>query len=175
MPTQRKLGRPTDQRRAMLKGLVTSLIQHGRIETTETRAKEVASIAEKLITLAVKECDNFSSKTMTVSAPVKDSKGYKSYKTVKSKNGREYQVVERETKQDLRPVDAPSRLAARRSMMNWVYRIHDEKGNPISLTNKLMNEIGPKFKDVKGGYTRIYKLGGRRGDGAPVAVLELTK
>lgn len=60
MPTHRKLGRPTDQRKAMLKGLVTSLIQHGRIETTETRALEVRSIAEKLIAMAVRECDNFS-------------------------------------------------------------------------------------------------------------------
>lgn len=175
MPTQRKLGRPTDQRKAMLKGLVTSLILHGRIETTETRAREVANIAEKLITLAARECDNFTSKTVTVSAPVVDSKGYKSYKSVTSKNGNKYQVVERAKKEELRQVDAPTRLAARRNMMNWVYRVHDEKGKVISLTNKLMDEIGPKFKGVKGGYTRTYKLGVRRGDGAPVVVLELTK
>jgi large subunit ribosomal protein L17 len=175
MPTQRKLGRPTDQRKAMLKGLVTSLIHYGKIETTETRAKEVKNIAEKLITLAVTECDNFTSKSVTVSAPVTDSKGYKSYKTVTSRNGRKYQVIERVKKQDLRQVDAATRLAARRNMMNWMYRVHDENGNAISMTNKLMNEIGPKFKDVKGGYTRIYKLGPRRGDGAPVVILELTK
>ncbi|NLM76380.1 MAG: 50S ribosomal protein L17 [Clostridiaceae bacterium] len=174
MPTHRKLGRPTDQRKAMLKGLVTSLIQHGRIETTETRALEVRSIAEKLIAMAVRECDNFSaSKNITVSAPVLDSKGRKMLKTVTSKNGNKYEVVERETKTVLKTVDAPSRLAARRYIMNWVYRVKDENGNTINLTNKLFDEIAPKYKDRKGGYTRIYKLGARRGDGAPVVVLEL--
>ncbi|NLM73536.1 MAG: 50S ribosomal protein L17 [Clostridiaceae bacterium] len=174
MPTQRKLGRPTDQRKAMLKGLVTSLIQHGRIETTEKRALEVKNIAEKLISLAVKECDNFSaSKNVTVSAPVLDSKGRKVLKTVTSKNGNKYEVVERETKTVLKTVDAPSRLAARRQVMNWVYRVKDQDGNTVNLTNKLFDEIAPKYKDRKGGYTRIYKLGARRGDGAEVVVLEL--
>lgn len=176
MPTQRKLGRPTDQRKAMLKSLVTSLIQYGRIETTEKRAQEVQKIAEKLISAAVKECDNFtSSKNVTVSAPVVDSKGRKMLKTVTSKNGNKYEVVERETKTVLKPVDAPSRLAARRLIMNWVYRVKDEKGKQISLTNKLLDDIAPKYKDRKGGYTRIYKLGARRGDGADAAVLELVK
>lgn len=175
MPTQRKLGRTTDQRKAMLKGLVSSLIQHGRIETTETRAKEVKNIAEKLIAAAVRECDNFTSKEITVSTAALDSKGNKVLVKKTSKNGNAYQVVQRETKKVLKTVDAASRLAARRNMMNWLYRVHDENGNAISLTNKLMDEIGPKFKDVKGGYTRIYKLGARRGDGAEVAVLELTK
>ena len=150
MPTHRKLGRPTDQRKAMLKGLVTSLIQHGRIETTETRALEVRSIAEKLIAMAVRECDNFSaSKNITVSAPVLDSKGRKMLKTVTSKNGNKYEVVERETKTVLKTVDAPSRLAARRYIMNWVYRVKDENGNTINLTNKLFDEIAPKYKDRK--------------------------
>lgn len=174
MPAHRKLGRPTDQRKAILKNLVTSLIQYGRIETTETRAKEVKDIAEKLITLAVKECDNFTaSKNVTVSAPVLDSKGRKILKTVTSKSGNKYEVVERETKTELKTVDAPSRLAARRLVMNWIYRVKDENGNTISLTNKLFDEIAPKYKDRKGGYTRIYKLGARRGDGADVVVLEL--
>ena len=174
MPANKKLGRPTDQRKAMLKGLVTSLIQHGRIETTETRAKEVRDIVEKLITLAVKECDNFTaSRNVTISAPVLDSKGRKILKTVTSKNGNKYEVVERETKTELKTVDAPSRLAARRQIMNWVYRVKDEKGNTISLTNKLFDGIAPKYKDRKGGYTRSYKLGARRGDGADIVVLEL--
>ncbi|HOP72104.1 bL17 family ribosomal protein [Thermoclostridium caenicola] len=173
MPAQRKLGRPTDQRKAMLKGLVTSLFQHGRIETTEMRAKEVRNIAEKLITLAVRECDNFTSKSVTVSVPVVDSKGRKILKTVTSKNGNEYQVVEREKKEELRTVDAPSRLAARRQIMSWVYRVKDQEGKSISLTNKLFDEIAPKYKDRKGGYTRMYKLGQRRGDGAEIVVLEL--
>ncbi|HHY65156.1 MAG TPA: 50S ribosomal protein L17 [Clostridiaceae bacterium] len=174
MPANRKLGRPTDQRKAMLKGLVTSLIQHGRIETTETRAKEVRDIVEKLIALAVRECDNFTaSKNVTVSVPVLDSKGRKMLKTVTSKNGNKYEVVERETKTELKPVDAPSRLAARRLIMNWVYRVKDQDGKRLSLTNKLFDEIAPKYKDRKGGYTRIYKLGARRGDGAEMVVLEL--
>ena len=175
MATQRKLGRPTDQRKAMLKGLVTSLIQHGRIETTEMRAKEVKNITEKLITLAVKECSNYTSRNVTVSTPVVDSKGRKMLKTVTSKNGNKYEVVEREKKQELKTVDAPSRLAARRLIMNWVYKVKDEKGNPISLTNKLFSEIAPKYKERKGGYTRIYRLGARRGDGAEVVVLELVQ
>jgi len=157
----------------MLKGLVTSLFQHGRIETTEMRAKEVRNIAEKLITLAVRECDNFTSKSVTVSVPVVDSKGRKILKTVTSKNGNEYQVVEREKKEELRTVDAPSRLAARRQIMSWVYRVKDQEGKSISLTNKLFDEIAPKYKDRKGGYTRMYKLGQRRGDGAEIVVLEL--
>ncbi|MGI6122740.1 MAG: bL17 family ribosomal protein, partial [Acetivibrionales bacterium] len=158
----------------ILKNLVTSLIQYGRIETTETRAKEVARIAEKLISTAVKECDNYSaSKNVTVSAPVVDSKGRKVLKTVTSKNGNKYEVIERETKTVLKTVDSPSRLAARRLIMNWVYRVKDEKGNVISLTNKLFDDIAPKYKDRKGGYTRTYKLGARRGDGAEVVVLEL--
>ena len=174
MPAYRKLGRPTDQRKAILKNLVTSLIQYGRIETTETRAKEVRTIAEKLISLAVKECDNFTaSKNVTISAPVTDSKGRKVLKTVTSKNGNKYEIVERETKTELKPVDSPSRLAARRLIMNWVYRVKDENGKTISLTNKLFDEIAPKYKDRKGGYTRIYRLGARRGDGAEVVVLEL--
>lgn len=174
MPANKKLGRPTDQRKAILKNLVTSLIQYGRIETTETRAKEVKNIAEKLITLAVKECDNFTApKNVTVSAPVVDSKGRKILKSVTSKNGNKYEVVERETKTELKTVDGPSRLAARRLIMNWVYRVKDENGNTISLTNKLFTDIAPKYKDRKGGYTRIYKLGARRGDGAEVVVLEL--
>jgi large subunit ribosomal protein L17 len=174
MPANKKLGRPTDQRKAMLKGLVTSLIQYGRIETTETRAKEVKDITEKLIALAVKECDNFTApKNVTISTPVVDSKGRKVLKTVTSKNGNKYEVIDREKKTELKTVDAPSRLAARRLIMNWVYKVKDEKGKSISLTNKLFNDIAPKYKDRKGGYTHMYKLGARRGDGAEVVVLEL--
>jgi large subunit ribosomal protein L17 len=88
VPQQRKLGRPTDQRMAMLRGLVTALFEKGRIETTEARAKEVKNIAEKLITIAVKEVDNFTSKQITFSAPKLDNKGNKITKAVTSKNGK---------------------------------------------------------------------------------------
>jgi large subunit ribosomal protein L17 len=173
MPVQRKIGRTTDQRKAMLKGLVTSLFQNGKIETTETRAKEVKNIAEKLIAIAVKECDNFTSKQVKISAAKLDSKGQKITNVKKSKNGKEYQVVEREIKTDMVRVDNPSRLHARRKVMNWVYKIKDENGKSISITNKLFDEIAPKYKDVNGGYTRMYKLGPRRGDAAEIVILQL--
>ena len=173
MPGQRKLGRATDQRKAVLKGLVTSLFEHGKIETTEARAKEVKNIAEKLITLAVKEADNFTSKQVKVSAAKVDSKGNKITKTVTSKNGRKYEVVEREEKTDMITVDSPTRLHARRQAINWLYKVKDAEGNNINLADKLFNDIAPKYKDKNGGYTRIYKLGPRRGDAAEVVMLEL--
>ena len=59
--------------------------------------------------------------------------------------------------------------------MKWIYRVKDENGEYINVVNKLFDEIGPRYKGVNGGYTRIYKLGPRRGDGAEVVILELTK
>lgn len=169
----RKLGRPADQRKAMLRGLVTSLLQHGSIVTTETRAKEVQSIAEKLIGLAVREADNFTTKQVTFSAAKRDAKGKAVTKVVTSKNGRKYKVVERETKTDLVKVDNPSRLAARKQAITWIYKVKDEDGENINVVNKLFDEIADQYKDRKGGYTRILKTGARRGDAAPMAILEL--
>lgn len=173
MPAQRKLGRPTDQRKAMLKGLVSSLFENGKIETTEARAKEVKNIAEKLVALAIKECDNFTSKQAKVSAVKVDSKGVRITNKVTSKNGKEYFVTEREIKTDMVQVDNPSRLSARRQAMNWLYKVKDSEGKSLNLANKLFDEIAPKYKDKNGGYTRIYRLGPRRGDGAEVVILEL--
>lgn len=173
MPVQRKLGRATDQRKAILKGLVTSLFEHGKIETTEARAKEVKNIAEKMIALAIKEADNFSSKQITISSPKLDSKGKKILKAATSKNGKKYDVVDREIKTDMRQVDNPSKLHARRQIINWLYKVKDAEGNDLNLANKLFNEIAPKYKGKNGGYTRIYKLGPRRGDAAEVVLLEL--
>jgi large subunit ribosomal protein L17 len=175
MPTQRKLGRATDQRKAMLRSQVTALLQNGKIETTEARAKEVKAIAEKLIAMAVKEDGNFSSKQIKISAAKLDSKGRKITKSATSKNGKKYEVVNRETKTNMVTVDNPSRLSARRRAMSWIYRVKDENGKYINVVDKLFDEIGPKFKDVSGGYTRIYKLGPRRGDAAEAVILELTK
>lgn len=172
----RKLGRPADQRKAMLKGLVTALLQHGSIVTTETRAKEVQSIAEKVIALAVKEADNYTTKQITLSAAKKDSKGNKVTKVVTSKNGNKYNVVEREITKDLVKVDNPSRLAARKLALQWVYKTREVNGNKVenvNVLNKLFDEIAEKYKDKKGGYTRIVKTGVRRGDAAPMAILEL--
>lgn len=173
MPGPRKLGRATDQRKAMLKGLVTSLFENGKIETTEARAAEVKNIAEKLITTAVKEADNYTSKQVKISAPKLDSTGKKLTKTVTSKNGRKYEVVDREEKTDMVRVDNPSRLHARRQAINWLYRVKTSEGKPVNLADKLFDEIAPKYKGKNGGYTRMYKIGVRRGDAAEMVILEL--
>lgn len=173
MALQRKLGRATDQRKAMLKGLVTSLIENGKIETTEARAKEVKNIAEKLISTAIKEAENYSSKNIKISAAKLDSEGKKITVKATSKNGKTFEKVDREVKTDLVKVDSPSRLNARKKIMNWVYRAKDENGKPKNLADKLFDEIAPKYKDKNGGYTRIYKLGPRRGDAAEMVILEL--
>lgn len=169
----RKLGRPSDQRKAMLRGLVTALLQHGSIITTVTRAKEVQSIAEKLIASAVKEADNFTTKQATVSRVKVDSKGKPITTVVTSKNGRQYRVREREITTELVRVDNPSRLAARKKAITWIYQPKDEDGNKVNVVNKLFDEIAVNYKGVNGGYTRIYKLDARRGDAAPMAKLEL--
>ena len=173
MAWQRKLGRPTDQRMALLRNQVTALIQHGRITTTDTRAKEIRRIAEKLISDAVNEVDNYTSVSKTVSRAKLDAKGKKVYTTVTSKNGRKYDKVEREVTTDLVKVDNPSRLHARRKAIRWIYRVKDEKGKNVNAVNLLFDEIAPKYKDRNGGYTRMYKLGPRRGDAAEMVVIEL--
>jgi large subunit ribosomal protein L17 len=173
MPGYRKLGRATDQRLAILKNLVTALLEKGKIETTEARAKEVKKIAESVITLAVKEADNFTSKQVKVSSAKLDSKGRKVTKTVTSKNGREYEVVEREVNTEMVQVDKPSRLHARKMITRWINRPRDAKGDRINVANILFTDLAPKYKDRNGGYTRIYKLGPRRGDAAEMVILEL--
>ena len=173
MPGFRKLGRKSDQRMAMLRGLVTALLRDGSIETTVTRAKEVSSVVESLIATAVKETGNFSSKQVKVSKAKLDSKGNKRTITKHSKNGKSYFVVEREITTTMKAVDGPSRLHARRRIIPWVYRVKDENGKPLNLVNKLFDDIAPKYKNVSGGYTRIYRIGPRRGDAAEMAILEL--
>lgn len=169
----RKLGRATAQRKAILKNLVTALLENGRIETTEARAMEVKKIAESCIALAVKEADNFTSKQVKVSAAKLDSKGRKVTKTVTSKNGKKYEVVEREITTEMVQVDNSSRLHARKMIAAWINRPRDAKGNRINVINNLFTDIAPKYKDRNGGYTRIYKLGPRRGDAAEMVILEL--
>ena len=173
MAGYRKLGRPSDQRKAILKNLTTALFVNGRIETTEARAKEVKNIAEKLITIAIKEADNFTSKSVKTSATKVDAKGNKLTDTKTSKNGKKYQVMDRQISDTMVQVDNPSKLHARRLMMNWIFRPTTADGKNVNITDKLFDEIAPKYKDKNGGYTRIYKIGPRRGDAAEMVILEL--
>ena len=173
MATNRKLGKTTDIRLAMLRTLTTDLILHGKVETTEARAKEVKAIADSLISLAMKEKDNFETVDVKVSKAKLDSKGNKVTELVKSKNGKEYLRVVREETTEKRQKDMPSRLSARRKMMKTLNKVKDEDGKNIDLTAKLFNEIAPKYEGIVGGYTRILKLGQRRGDAAEVVILQL--
>ena len=112
MPGTRKLGRPTAHRQAMLRGMVTYLLENGSIETTLTRAKEVRSLTEKMITLGKKNT-----------------------------------------------------LAAKRAAMSFITK--------EDVVKKLFDTIAPEYADRNGGYTRMYKLGPRRGDGAEMALIKL--
>ena len=174
MATNRKLGRTTDIRMAMLKNLTTDLLVYGKVETTLPRAKEVKSIADSLISLAIKEKDNFEEVEVKVTKAKLDSKGNKVTELVKSKNGKEYLKVVKEETTEKRQKDMPSRLNARRKMMTKLNKVKDSEGNNIDVPAKLFNEIANKYagKNV-GGYTRIVKAGPRRGDSAEVAILQL--
>ena len=172
MPGTRKLSRTTSHRNAMLNNLVTSLILNGRVETTLAKAKEVKPLADSLIDLAVKEKDNFEMKEKTISRAKLDKNGKKVKETKTSKNGNKYEVVVREVVKEEVKVDSASKLAARRKMFKTLNKVKDAKGNTIDLTEKLFNEIAPKY-EAKGGYTRIIKLVDRRGDAAEMAIIEL--
>ena len=169
MATERKLGRTASQRKAMLRNLTTNLLWYGRIETTEAKAKEVRSIVDKMITLAIREYDQ----TVEVEKEFKNDK---------------QQIVKQTFVNDL-----PSKLHARRLMMAYLYDVQEAKkddeskaeykertkDNKHPVVEKLFRELGPKYKarnaekNCSGGYTRIYKLGPRRGDAAEMVVLEL--
>ena len=174
MATNRKLGRTTDIRVAMLKTLTTDLILNGKIETTLPRAKEVKAIADSIIAIAIKEKDNFEMVDVKVVKAKLDSKGNKVTELVKSKNGKEYLKVVKEETTESRQKDMPSRLNARRKIMRKINKVKDADGKNIDLPAKLFNEIAPKYSDKNvGGYTRIVKAGPRRGDGAEKAILML--
>ncbi len=173
MARNRKLGRKTDQRVAMLKVQTTDLILNGKIKTTEARAKEVKSIVDSIIALAVKEKDNFEEVEVKISRAKLDSKGNKVTEIAKSKNGKEYLKVVKEEVTEKRQKDMPSRLNARRKIMTKINKVKDNDGKNIDLPAKLFNEIAPKYETRVGGYTRIVKLGKRRGDSAEVVLLEL--
>ncbi len=174
MAKNRKLGVTTDIRKAMLKNQTTDLLVHGKIETTEARAKEVKSIVDSLISLAIKEKDNYEEVEVTIKKAKLDTKGNKITELVKSKNGKEYLKVVKEEVKEKRQKDMPTRLNARRKMMRKLNKVKDNEGKKIDLPSMLFNEIAPKYagKNV-GGFTRIVKAGPRRGDGAEVVILQL--
>lgn len=200
MAKYRKLGRTSSQRKALLRNQVTALIAHGKIVTTQAKAKEVQKIVDGLIALAVKEKDNFETVTVTAKVARKDKDGKrvkqiidKDTKAVLSETHRDkdgkilriengvtvtvYDEVEKEIKKDL-----PSRLHARRQMLKVLYPVVEvpqeaagKKRNTkeVDLVAKLFDEYAPKYADRKGGYTRIIKVGQRKGDAALEVVLEL--
>ena len=177
MAKYRKLGRTSSQRKALLRNQVTNLLYHGKIVTTEARAKEVIKIAEGLIAMAVKEKDNYETVKVTAKVPRKDAEGKRVKEVVDGKKVTVYDEVEKEIKKDL-----PSRLHARRQMLRVLYPVTEvpaEKAGrkrntkEVDLPAKLFDEIAPKYADRKGGYTRIIKIGQRKGDAAMEVVLEL--
>ncbi len=170
---QRKLGKPTDHRIAMLRTLTSQVILNEKITTTEARAKELKSIIDSLISLAIKESKNYEMAKVKVSKVKLDKDGKKVTEKATSKNGNTYYKVVKEEVVEERQKDMPSRLAARRRMMTKMDKISDKDGNNIDLTQKLFDVIAPKYEGRVGGYTRIIKLGSRKGDNAQMAILQL--
>lgn len=200
MAKYRKLGRTSDQRKALLRNQVTALLYHGKIITTEAKAKEVQKIAEGIVAMAVREKDNFETVKVTTKVARKDKDGKrvkqivdketgavlsethrdKDGKIIRMENGVTVTVfdeVEKEIKKDL-----PSRLHARRQMLkvlNPVVEVPEKNAGRkketknVDLVAKLFDEIAPKYVDRKGGYTRIIKIKQRKGDAAMEVVLEL--
>ena len=173
MAGTRKLGKPTDQRLAMLKCQTTDLLLNGKIVTTEARAKEFKAIFDSIIELAVKEHKNFEEVEVKVVKAKLDNNGRKVTEKVTSKNGKDYLKVVKEEVTESRQKDKPTRLNARRKMMRKLNKVKNSEGKNMDLPSKLFNEIAPKYEGRVGGYTRIIKLGKRRGDAAEVVILEL--
>jgi large subunit ribosomal protein L17 len=177
MAGYRKLSRETSVRKALIRAQVTSLLEHGKIRTTEAKAKEIRKEVEHLIALAVKEKDNFEEVTVKAKVAKKDADGKRVKEVVDGKKVTVYEEVEKTIKKDL-----PSRLHARRQMNKVLYTVKEvptdaagKKRNTkvVDLTDKLFNEYAPKYADRKGGYTRIVKIGLRKGDAAMEVLIEL--
>ena len=177
MAKYRKLGRTSSQRKALIRNQVTALLNNGKIVTTEAKAKEVKKIAEKLITLAVKEKDNFETVKVTAKVARKDKDGKRVKEVVDGKKVTVYDEVEKEIKKDM-----PSRLHARRQMLKVLYGVTEvpaaaagKKRNTksVDLVAKIFDDVAPKYVGRNGGYTRIVKIGQRKGDGAMEVLIEL--
>ncbi|MCR5796865.1 MAG: 50S ribosomal protein L17 [Eubacterium sp.] len=177
MAGYRKLGRTASQRKALLRNQVTNLLYHGKIVTTEAKAKEIRKIAERMIAMAVREKDNFETITKTVKVPQKDKDGKRVKEVKDGKKVTVFDEVEKSIKKE-----NPSRIHARRQMNKMLYGITEvptttagkKKGTKtVDVASKLFDEIAPKYADRKGGYTRIIKIGPRKGDAAMEVVIEL--
>ncbi len=171
----RKLGFASKERKAALRKLTTDLLYYGRVTTTVTRAKEVRRMAEKMITLARKEHTNFTQVTVTAKIPKKDKDGKRIRQELNGKRVEIFEQVEKTIKKD-----SSSRLNARRKMMAVFYPVTElpqgakkKKAAKVDLVKKMFDEIGPKYAQRNGGYTRIIKIGLRKGDAAPMAIIEL--
>ena len=177
MAKYRKLGRTSSQRKALLRNQVTALIANGKIRTTEAKAKEIRCIAESLIAKAVKEKDNYETVTVMAKVARKDKDGKRVKEVVDGKKVTVYDEVEKTIKKDM-----PSRLHARREMLKVLYPVKEvpteaagKKRNTkdVDLVAKLFDEIAPKYENRNGGYTRIIKIGQRKGDAAMEVIIEL--
>ena len=177
MAGYRKLGRTSSQRKAMIRSQVTALLYHGKIRTTETRSKDIRKVSEGLIAMCVKEKDNFDTVKVTAKVARKDKDGKRVKEVVDGKKVTVYDEVEKEIKKD-----RPSRLHARRQMLKVLYGVTEvpaaaagKKKNTkeVDLVAKIFDEIAPKYTSRNGGYTRIVKIGPRKGDAAMEVLIEL--
>lgn len=177
MAGYRKLSRTSAQRKALLRNQVTNLLYNGKIVTTESKAKEVQKIAEGLIALAVKEADNYKEVTVSTKVARKDKDGKRVKEVVDGKKVTVFDTIEKTIKKD-----EPSRLNARRKMLQTFYGVTyvpadaagRKKGTKaVDMPAKMFDEIAPKYRNRNGGYTRIVKIGQRKGDAAMEVLLEL--
>ena len=177
MASYRKLGRNKSQRKALLRNQVTNLLYHGKIITTEAKAKEIRKIAESMIASAVREKDNFETVTVKAKVARKDKDGNRVKEVVDGKKVTVFDEVDKEIKKDM-----PSRLHARRQMKKMLYTITSvptetagkkKATKEVDVTKLLFDEIAPKYADRNGGYTRIIKIGPRKGDAAMEVMIEL--
>ena len=177
MAKYRKLGRTSSQRKALIRNQVTALLNNGKIVTTEAKAKEIRKVAEGLIAMAVREKDNFEEVTVKAKVARKDKDGKRVKEVVDGKKVTVYDEVDKTIKKDM-----PSRLHARRQMLKVLYPVKEvptaqagrkKNTKDVDLVAKLFDEIAPKYADRNGGYTRIIKIGQRKGDAAMEVLIEL--